>query len=83
MHENKAEQKALIDHAPSGGQKSLETLCTSVQDTISHLALKMLGTIQDAEGASQDILIRVMTDLFSFHIESSFRPGYTGLRQII
>ncbi|EEG29643.1 hypothetical protein CLOSTMETH_02656 [[Clostridium] methylpentosum DSM 5476] len=41
MHENKAEQKALIDHAPSGGQKSLETLCTSVQDIISHLTLKM------------------------------------------
>ena len=32
----------------------------------------MLGTIQDAEDASQEILIRVMNNLASFRGESAF-----------
>lgn len=72
MQENKTKLKTLIDRALSGDQKALEALCLSVQDTIFNLALRMLGTIHDAEDASQDILIRVMTNLSSFRMESSF-----------
>lgn len=72
MHENKAELKDLIEKAISGDKKSLETLLAEVQNTVFNLSLRMLGTVADAEDATQDILIRIMTNLSSFRMESSF-----------
>ena len=43
-----------------------------MQDLVFNLSLRMLGTFPDAEDASQDILLKVMTHLSSFKGESSF-----------
>ncbi len=72
MQENKAELKVLIEKAILGDEKSLEILLTEVQNTVFNLSLRMLGTVTDAEDATQDILIRIMTNLSSFRMESSF-----------
>lgn len=65
-------QQALIDQATAGDRQSLETLLLGVQDLVFNLSLRMLGTFPDAEDASQDILLKVMTHLSSFKKESAF-----------
>ena len=72
MQENKEELNAHIQSAVSGDKQSIETLLTGVQDAIFNLSLRMLGTIPDAEDATQDILIRIMTSLSTFRFESKF-----------
>lgn len=62
----------LIDKATAGDAASLETIILSVQDLVFNLSLRMLGTFQDAEDATQDILLKVITHLSSFKKESSF-----------
>lgn len=62
----------LIDLAASGNSDALEELLVSVQDFIFNLSLRMLGTISDAEDATQEILIKVMTNLSAFRKESKF-----------
>lgn len=66
------ELQALIDKAVAGDKNSLETIILSVQDLVFNLSLRMLGTFQDAEDASQDILLKMITHLSSFKGESSF-----------
>lgn len=63
---------ALIDKAIAGDQDSLETVILSVRDLIFNLSLRMLGTFHDAEDATQDIILKVITHLSSFKQESSF-----------
>lgn len=65
------EQK-LIEQAVAGDQQALEALLGSVQDMVFTLSLRMLGLVPDAEDASQEILIQVMTHLSSFRQESRF-----------
>lgn len=62
----------LIKKAVSGDKKSLETILLGVQDLVFNLSLRMLGTFQDAEDASQDILLKIITHLSSFKGESAF-----------
>ena len=62
----------LIQKATSGDKKALETVILSVQDLVFNLSLRMLGTFQDAEDATPDILLKVVTHLISFKGESSF-----------
>lgn len=62
----------LIDRATAGDKKSLEVLITGVQDMVFNLSLRMLGTFPDAEDATQDILLKLMTHLSSFKKESAF-----------
>ena len=66
------EMEQLIDNAIAGDKAALEQLLTGVQDMVFNFSLRMLGTIPDAEDASQEILIRVMTHLSAFRRESSF-----------
>ena len=63
---------ALIDKAIAGDKSSLETVILSVQDLVFNLSLRMLGTFSDAEDATQDILLKIITHLSSFKGESSF-----------
>lgn len=62
----------LINKAVSGDKKSLEIILIGVQDLVFNLSLRMLGTFQDAEDASQDILLKIITHLSSFKGESTF-----------
>ncbi|MDE6873420.1 MAG: RNA polymerase sigma factor [Lachnospiraceae bacterium] len=66
------EIQELIEKATAGDKKALETLITSVQDLVFNLSLRMLGTFADAEDATQDILLKMITHLSSFKGESSF-----------
>ncbi len=66
------ELQALIGQAVAGDKQSMETLLVGVQDLVFNLSLRMLGTFPDAEDASQDILLKVMTHLPSFRGESAF-----------
>lgn len=63
---------ALIEKATAGDKQSLETVILSVQDLVFNLSLRMLGTFPDAEDASQDILLKVITHLSSFRGDSAF-----------
>lgn len=63
---------ALIGKATAGDKESLETVILSVQDLVFNLSLRMLGTFPDAEDATQDILLKIMTHLSSFKGESAF-----------
>lgn len=62
----------LIEQATAGNKDALETIILSVQDLVFNLSLRMLGTFPDAEDASQDILLKVITHLSSFKRDSSF-----------
>lgn len=64
--------EVFIDKALEGNTKALEEILLEVKDLIYNLSLRMLGTSNDADDATQDILVRVMTNLASFRKESSF-----------
>ena len=63
---------ALIEKATTGDKESLEAVILSVQDLVFNLSLRMLGTFPDAEDATQDILLKIITHLSSFRGESTF-----------
>ena len=66
------ELSALVGQATAGDREALEAVLTGVQDLVFNLSLRMLGTFPDAEDASQDILLKIMTHLSSFKGESAF-----------
>ena len=66
------ELQAFVDKATAGDGKALETLIAGVQDMVFNLSLRMLGTFADAEDATQDILLKMITHLSSFRGDSSF-----------
>lgn len=65
-------ERQLVEEAVAGDKAALETLLCGVQDMVFNLSLRMLGLIPDAEDATQEILIKVMTHLSSFRQQSSF-----------
>lgn len=65
--------KGLIRAALDGRQDALEDLIGRHQAWIYNLALRMVWDPWDAEDATQEILIRIVTNLSSFRGESAFR----------
>ena len=63
----------LAKQATSGNRRALEDLCALLKDDIYRLSMRMLSDRSDAEDATQDILIKVVTHLSQFRGESSFR----------
>ena len=61
----------LVARAVDGDQGALADVLRRVQDPLYRLALRMTGRVPDAEDATQEILIRVMTRLASFRGEAS------------
>ncbi|SRR6266851_6378516 len=61
-----------VKNAQRGDQAALEYVVTEVQAKVYRLALRMLWHPQDAEDATQEILLRMVTHLATFHGESSF-----------
>lgn len=73
MNKNTNEElQALVNKATAGDKNALETLVAGVQDIVFNLSLRMLGTFADAEDATQDILLKMITHLSAFRGDSSF-----------
>jgi RNA polymerase sigma factor (sigma-70 family) len=68
-----ASLEALAARAVAGDREALQAVVRAIQDGVYNLALKMLAHPQDAEDATQEILIRVVTGLAGFRGESSLR----------
>src|SRR5260370_37661191 len=68
-----AEDQSLVTRARSGDRKALEELIQRHQAWIYNIAVRMLFHPQDAEDATQEILVKVLTRLASFGSRSSFR----------
>ena len=64
---------ALVRRASDGERAAAEALVSRVSDDVYNLALRMLGHVADAEDATQEILIIVLTHLGSFEGRSAFR----------
>jgi RNA polymerase sigma factor (sigma-70 family) len=62
-----------VDRAKGGDRAALESVMSAVQRDVYNLALRFLWHPQDAEDATQEILIRVLTGLSGFRGESGFR----------
>src|SRR5215469_17519598 len=67
------EDQNLVMRARSGDRTALEDLVQRHQDWIYNIAVRMLYHPQDAEDATQEILIKILTRLSSFEGRSSFR----------
>jgi RNA polymerase sigma factor (sigma-70 family) len=67
-----AELRLLAAAAGEGDREALERVIASVRDNIYRLALRMLWHPDDAEDATQEALIRIMTRLGSYRGEAAF-----------
>jgi len=67
------EDQALVMRARSGDRQAVEDLIERHQGWIYNIAVRMLYHPQDAEDATQEILVKVVTRLSSFEGRSSFR----------
>ena len=59
--------------AVRGDKKALENVVLGVQDMIYNLAVRMLWHPDEARDATQEVLIRLVTNLSSFKQQSSFK----------
>ncbi len=64
---------SLIEKALKGDKQALELVVETIKDVVYNLALKMLFFPEDAQDASQEILIRIITHLSSYKGTSSFK----------
>jgi len=64
---------ALVARARAGDRPALEELVGRHQTWIYNIAVRMLGHPQDAQDATQEILIKALTRLSSFEGRSRFR----------
>src|SRR5437016_6826579 len=67
------EDQAHVARARGGDREALEALVRRHQPWIYNIAVRMLYHPQDAEDATQEILIKAVTGLASFEGRSSFR----------
>lgn len=65
--------RALVARAQAGDRQALEEIVRRHQGWIYNIAIRMLYHPQDAEDATQEILIKTLTRLSSFEGRSSFR----------
>jgi RNA polymerase sigma factor (sigma-70 family) len=67
------EDQNLVTRARSGDRKALEDLLHRHQGWIYNIALRMLYHPEDAEDATQEIMVKIVTRLSSFEGRSTFR----------
>lgn len=67
------EDKDLVAAAQGGNKDALESLVKKHQVWIYNIAWRMVGSPDDAEDVTQEILIKIMTSLSTFQGKSSFR----------
>lgn len=66
------EEQELIKKCLAGDKQSLEKLITSVQGLIFNLSLRFLWNRSDAEDATQEILVKLITNLSKYNGQSKF-----------
>ncbi len=64
--------ESLVEQAKEGDKDALEALIQRIQDIVYGLAIRMLWHPADAEDATQEILVKIVTHLGSFRQESAF-----------
>lgn len=62
----------LVQSALIGDTDSLSELLNDVKDSIFTLSLRMLGNVFDAEDATQEILLKAVTNFSTFNQQSRF-----------
>lgn len=62
----------LVTNAQAGDADSVEELIDSVRDNVYRLALRMVTQPADAEDATQEILVKVLTRLATFRGDAAF-----------
>jgi len=67
------DEQELIKRSLEGDKKSLEKLIHSVQGLIFNLSLRFLWNRMDAEDATQEILLKIVTNLSKFNRQSKFQ----------
>ncbi len=70
--EGSANLDTLARRAAAGDRRALEAVCRAIQDLVYRLALRFLGNPDDAEDATQEILIKVVTHIGGFQGRSRF-----------
>jgi hypothetical protein len=63
----------LVGRAKAGEADALERLAEALQDDVFRLALRMTAHREDAEDATQEILVKIITKLGGFRGDSSVR----------
>jgi RNA polymerase sigma factor (sigma-70 family) len=63
----------LVTQAQKGVWNALEQLIQRHQAWIFNIAVRMVGTREDAEDVTQEVLLKVLTKLSTFQGKSSFR----------
>jgi RNA polymerase sigma factor (sigma-70 family) len=66
------DEKELIESSLNGNKKSLETLIKSIQGLVFNLCVRYLWERENAEDATQEILIKVLTNLSKYDGKSKF-----------
>src|SRR5438094_3796501 len=67
------EDRELVRQAQGGNREALERLITRHQAWIYNIVLRMVYLPQDAEDATQEVLVKLITKLSTFVGKSSFR----------
>lgn len=65
--------ESAVCQAREGDRRALGRLVEALQDDLYRLSLRMLYHPQDAEDATQEILVKIVTRLSSFRGESAFK----------
>ncbi|HXG39483.1 MAG TPA: RNA polymerase sigma factor [Candidatus Limnocylindrales bacterium] len=71
--DGRGDLEALAHGASRGDRAALDALVGAISDDVYGLAMRMLGHPADAEDATQEILVKVVTHLSGFRGESSLR----------
>jgi RNA polymerase sigma factor (sigma-70 family) len=64
---------SLVKRAQKGEKSALEALIKKHQEWIFNIALRMVGSPDDAQDVTQEILIKVITKISTFEQRSNFR----------
>jgi len=65
--------EALVEKAQNGDRKALERLIIAIKDLVYNLSLRMLLYPLDAQDATQEVLVKIVTHLSTFKGNSAFK----------
>lgn len=74
-----APDPGLVERARSGELLALDALLRHIQGPVYNLAVRMLGRREDAQDATQEVLLKVTTHLATWRGESAFGTWVFGI----